>query len=140
VSDIRTIVNRYTFLMPFAVTRFRDADTAEGVAQAAATLDIPFLGVAIDATAPVPLVVRLEGVDAYEKNTAMGKEAIAFVNQWMDRIRVPDQTLYLATNGKRDNFGRLLGDLRLGEDHVTGLAWALLESGFAIPYSRHVAW
>lgn len=140
MTKIVPIVENYTWVVPCTVTRRKDGDTFVVVAQVPGTIDIPMLDLHTEMAFPQEYVVRLEGVDAFEKYKPGGKEAIQYVDQWLaDRA---GQVLYLTTNNEKDNFGRTLGDIRMSPSHLTGLANDLLHSGFATTYSRdlHGAW
>lgn len=140
MTKIVPIVEHYTWVVPCTVKKRRDGDTVEVIAMVPGTIDIPMLGLHADMDFPQVYVVRLEGVDAYEKNAPGGQEAIAFTDQWLAEAQ--PSGLFLATHTKKDNFGRTLGDLRLAPSHLTGLANALLQNGHAVPYSRelHGSW
>jgi endonuclease YncB( thermonuclease family) len=133
------IVENYTWVVPCTVTRRKDGDTFVVVAMIPGTIDIPMLNLHADMNFPQELVVRLEGVDAYEKKAPGGPEAIAFVDEW---LRIYEGQLHLATNQKKDNFGRTLGDIRLSPSYLTGLANDLLQNGHATRFSLslHGAW
>lgn len=143
MTKIVPIVENYTWVVPCTVTRRKDGDTFVVVAQVPGTIDIPMLDLHADMSFPQEYVVRLEGVNAFEKNKPGGQEAIQFVDGWL-RMHVDEAgvQLYLTTDNKKDNFGRTLGDIRMSPSHLTGLANDLLESGHAVPYSRdlHGAW
>jgi endonuclease YncB( thermonuclease family) len=134
----RTIVEEYTWVVPFTVTRLKDADTFVGTAMLPGHVEIKILNMVADMNFPVEQVIRLEGVNAPENNTQAGKAATAYVAGWISDHQ--GQPLYLATNMKRDSFGRLLGDIRLSPSYLTGLANDLLQSGHAEPYTRHGSW
>lgn len=137
------IVESYTWVVPCTVTRRKDGDTFVVVAMVPGTIDIPMLGIHADMSFPQERVLRLEGVNAFEKRKPGGQEAIDFVDGWLRmHVDVAGNQLYLATNNEKDSFGRTLGDLRLSPSHLTGLANDLLQSGFAVPYSRelHGTW
>ena len=136
MADIRTIVNHYRWVVPARVTRRKDADTFVIVAMVPGTIDIPMLDLHADMEFPQEYVLRLEGVDAFEKNTPQGREAIRHVDGWL----AARPNLFLTTDRKKDSFGRTLGDLRESPDYVTGLAWEILQAGYAAPYTRHGAW
>lgn len=138
MTKIVPIVEHYTWNVPCTLKKRRDGDTVEVIAMVPGTIDIPMLGIHADMDFPQEYVVRLEGVDAFEKNAPGGKEATAFTDRWL----AEGQPLFLATDRKKDNFGRTLGDIRLSPNHITGLANALLQNGHAVPYSRelHGSW
>lgn len=130
----------YTFSAPCELVRMKDGDTFSLLVQVPGEVDIPMLGLSTTMTFPVPIVLRLEGVNAPEKNTAEGQEAISWVQRWFDTALEQGNDLYLHTNGKLDSFGRWLGDLRLAPYMLTGLAQDLLDSGRAEVYTRHGSW
>lgn len=133
------IVEQYTWTVPCTLTRRRDGDTFEVLAQVPGRVEILMLGMMAEVAFPMPFVVRLEGVDAPERNTAEGKATIAWVDEWFARHNQHiNPQLYLATNMKKDNFGRTLGDIRLSPSYLTGLAHDLLMAGRAVPYEREL--
>lgn len=133
-----SIVDIYTWTVPCVVKRRKDADTFVVVAQVPGTINIPMLDLHADMTFPQELVLRLEGVNAPEKRAPGGAEAIAFVDAWLAmRIGNP---LYLATNNRKDSFGRTLGDLRESPSYLTGLAYDLLQAQQAVPFMMHGEW
>jgi hypothetical protein len=127
------IVEFYPWALNFSLSRIIDADTVAGVALVQATCDLPVLSLVADVVLPWPVTVRLEGVNAPEMKTAEGKVAKQFTEAWFTER--DDEPLYLATNGKRDNFGRVLGDIRMSPSHLTGLAWDLLRTNHAVIYT-----
>lgn len=137
------VVEQYKWVVPFKLMRIKDADTQEGVALLDTQLPIPILNLFADIKLPLPVVVRLEGIDAWEDETPEGKIALQYTEAWF-ASRSPEEgfILYLATDGRRDSFGRLLGDIRTSPSHLTGLAWDLLRLGHAKPYTRrqHGTW
>lgn len=134
------MIETYTFSSPCELVRMKDGDTFSLLAQVHGEVDIPMLGLSTDMSFPVPIVLRLEGVNAPEKNTVKGQEAIAWVMQWFETVQEQGKPLNLHTNGKLDSFGRWLGDLRLSPIATRGLARDLLESGHAETYTRHGSW
>lgn len=138
MTKIVPIVERYTWNVPCTLKRRRDGDTVEVLAMIPGTVDIPMLDLHADMNFPQEYVVRLEGVDAFEKNAPGGQEAIAFTDQWLAQAKEQPSGMFLATNKKKDNFGRTLGDLRLSPSYLTGLANDLLQNGHAVPYSREL--
>lgn len=140
MTKVVPIVEHYTWNVPCTVKKRRDGDTIEVIAMIPGSVDIPMLDIHVDMDFPQEYVVRLEGVDAYEKNKPGGKEAIAFTDQWLAKEQ--PSGLFLATDKKKDGFGRTLGDIRLSPNHLTGLANELLQTGHAVPYARelHGTW
>lgn len=133
-----TIPTTYAWAVPCFLARFRDADTFVLSAQVPGEVRVPLLGLTGSTSFPVPIVLRLEGVNAPEKNTPEGKAAIAWVQSWFEEHGKAQ--FYFHTNGKLDSFGRWLGDLRSSQDAVIGLANDLLLSGHAEVYTRHGSW
>jgi endonuclease YncB( thermonuclease family) len=123
------IVELYPHLLLFKRTRTVDADTFVGVATVPVSIFIPVLGLETQGQLPLPVTVRLDGIDAYEKRTDKGKQAIQFVTNWFEQAG--DTPLYLGTAGHREKYGRWLGDIRLSPSHYTGLSQALINEGFA---------
>lgn len=73
---------------------------------------------------------RLLWVNAYEKNTDLGQQAIAYVN----RIAPPGSWVTIRTykvEGDSDDFGRFLTEIFTGP---LNLNQELLKAGFAWPY------
>lgn len=140
MTKIVPIVEAYTWVVPYVVTRIVDGDTLEGNASIPIMISIPFFNMSVETSWPYKIRVRLEGVNAFEKYKPGGQEAIQFVDQWLANRR--DFPLYLTTNNEKDSFGRTLGDLRQSPNHLTGLANDLLQNGHAVPYSRelHGTW
>ena len=130
------IVERYSFAVPFELVKIRDADTVTGVAMIPVRTVVPILGLVSEGQAPMKVAVRLEGVAAPENSTPEGKEATLWARAWF-AFRAQKQ-LWLHTDGKLDNFGRWLGDIREAQDHVSGLSLDLLESPHGEPFARHL--
>ena len=114
-------------LSPFKVTRVVDGDTLSGEIETQLTLSIPTVG---DITVDIwlPVVVRLEHVNAPEHNTDAGKTAMLFTQGWV-KGETPLQLLH---SEKREKYGRLLGVVQ--GTFGTTLNQALLDSGNAVPY------
>lgn len=133
------IVEKYPFQIPFTLVRLRDADTVIGTILLPVQTFIPVLGLAAEGSAPLKVVVRLEGVAAPENDTPEGKRATAWVENWFQTRPIP---LWLHTAGRLDFAGRWLGDIRVNENYYTGLALDLLQSEHGEPYKRslHESW
>ena len=77
--------------------------------------------------------IRLYGVDAYEKNTALGKRAIEIVNHILAL-----NTWYFAKShlDKADSFGRYLYEVFLDADCTVSLGQVLINNDAANPLVR----
>jgi micrococcal nuclease len=74
--------------------------------------------------------VRWAGINAAEKNTPEGKEALAFV---MEAMPVGSAVMLISTKSTRDKYGRYLASFFLEGDYVD-FGQRLIERGWATPY------
>lgn len=74
--------------------------------------------------------IRLNGVDAYEKNSPKGKDAIQLVH---DLIKPGDMVTLLTYKDKREKFGRYLGEIYTQRGVNVGVE--LLDAQLAVPYT-----
>lgn len=71
--------------------------------------------------------LRVAGIDAPERYTPEGREAMAFVLQMM-----PVGTSVVIRSYKPDKYGRALADIQVGD---VDLATHLIGAGHAVPYN-----
>ncbi len=100
---------------PARIERIIDGDTV------VARLD---LGLGVEILQPV----QLAGVNAPERHTDAGKQAIAYVQE---RLLHRSVTVSINPQKPRDTFGRLLGVIAVDELNFNQ---ALLDAGQAVPY------
>jgi len=111
-------MKQHLHLHPAKVIRWVDADTV--ILQ----VDLDYhIGTA-------PIRHRLVWINAYEKNTALGKKAIKYVNQLAPEGSDVIVRSYKAT-GDEDNFGRWLVEVYVDDESVNQL---LLKEGFAVSF------
>jgi len=102
---------------PALIERIIDGDTV------VARLD---LGLGVEILQPV----QLAGVNAPERHTDAGKQAIAYVQE---RLLHRAVTVAINRQRPRDTFGRLLGVITVDELNFNQ---ALLDAGQAVPWPR----
>lgn len=85
--------------------RVIDGDSVEVEITANGSIRLPFYSLPI-MLGPIKHVVRILGIQAPELRDSGGPEAKEFLRQWLANSR----PVFLATDGKRDKYGRLLGD------------------------------
>jgi len=89
-------VKEFVYTYPIEITRVVDGDTV------IANINMGIGIIMVDQR------LRLLGYDAYEKKTEKGKEATKFAEE----ILLDSDCLFV-TSGKRDNFGRPLGNIQV---------------------------
>ena len=129
------IVERYSFAVPFELVKIRDADTVTGVAMIPVRTVVPILGL-VGRPGPDEGRRPAGGCGRPGEQHARGEGGHPWARAWF-AFRAQKQ-LWLHTDGKLDNFGRWLGDIREAQDHVSGLSLDLLESPHGEPFARHL--
>jgi endonuclease YncB( thermonuclease family) len=119
---------------PAAIKRVIDGDTLDVDVTLTASVKVDVgLETTLTATASEDVWVRLRlnGLNAPEKNTPEGKAAIAFVNAWIAQHPGP-YTLTTLAGDRKEKYGRTLATLTAADGAV--LNQDLLDSGNAQPY------
>ena len=119
----------YSWRLPARPVRRIDADTFVVLVEMPVAIEIGPLNVKTTGKLPHEVILRLDGIDAWEDETAQGKIAAEFVDTWM----LSQDLFVLTSNFKRDRYHRVLGQLVApqldGLDVV--LAQVLLDLGHA---------
>lgn len=103
--------------------RVIDGDSVEVEITANGSIRLPFYSLPI-MLGPIKHVVRILGIQAPELRDPGGPEAKEFLRNWL----ATSPPVFLATDGKRDKYGRLLGDF-VAEDRA--VSEAMLAAGHA---------
>lgn len=114
----------------FRPTRVLDADTIEGLVFFPGHVTVPMLDLDFDIDVPMERQIRLEGINAPEKGTPEGQAAKDFVRSWMGWVGA----VLLATDNRKEKYGRTLGDLRWNDGASRSLAQTLYEQEMAVLY------
>lgn len=120
---------------PARIVRVIDGDTLDVDVTLTASVKVDVgLDTTLTATAAedVSIRLRLNGLNAPEKNTPEGKAAIAFVNAWITQHAGP-YTLTTLPGDRREKYGRTLATVTAADGAV--LNQDLLASGHALPYN-----
>lgn len=103
--------------------RVIDGDSVEVEISAYGSIRLPHYNMPI-MLGPIRFVVRILGIQAPEIRDPGGPESMEFLRNWLATI----PPVFLLTDGKRDKYGRLLGDF-VADDAAVSLA--MLAAGHA---------
>lgn len=83
----------------------------------------------------IRVTIRLAGINAPELSTAEGKEAKAWVQQWVEDVGIDGWVVVHTVKDRREKYGRYLGHVFSvdgpGSEYLNN---DLIVNGFAVPY------